>query len=350
MRDDMLRTLDRIAGDVVGIGLREAADLRASGSSGPGGNDGDATTALWTALEEAGFTAVGAGGDDGIAFADCMALVRRAGYHALPVPLAETIVARRLLARAGLDAPDGAISLAPPGAGALASWQDGHLHGIVNGVPYGRSAGHAVVALKSALCLVDVRGALASRGTNIAGEARDCLDLARAAVLATTDLDNAAEQLEAEGALVRAVQLSGALTAALDHGLTWVNERIQFGRPIAKHQAVQHLMAQLAEETAAAGAAADLAIDACGEAPHRLSVAIAKSRTGEAAGKAANIVHALFGAMGFTREHALHYTTRRLWSWRNEFGSEVYWQAVIGRAVAVNGGRGLWPMLTSLPA
>ena len=68
---------------------------------------------------------------------------------------------------------------------------------------------------------------------------------------------------------------------------------------------------------------------------------------GEAAGKAANIAHASFGAMGFTREHALHYSTRRLWAWRNEFGGESFWQAEIGRSVAKAGGDRLWATLTA---
>jgi len=50
--------------------------------------------------------------------------------------------------------------------------------------------------------------------------------------------------------------------------------------------------------------------------------------------------------MGFTREHPLHYATRRLWSWRDEFGAEAYWQTEIGRAVAAKGADRLWAMLT----
>ncbi|MDX2158048.1 MAG: acyl-CoA dehydrogenase family protein [Hyphomicrobiaceae bacterium] len=345
MRDEMLRTLDRIVEDTVTIAVREAADERASGGRA-GGAEGFVAAPLWKALEEAGITAIGAGGDDDVAFADAMELVRRAGYHALPVPVAETIIARRVLTRAGIAAPEGAMTLAPPGAGPLPTFADGKLAGTAKSVPYGRSSGHVLVATLSHLHLVDAREAVAARGSNIAGEPSDTIDLARARLVARAPVADADAIVAVEGALVRAVQLSGALSAALDHSLTWVNDRIQFGRPIAKHQAVQHLMAQLAEEAAAAGAAADLAIEASASAPDLMAVAIAKSRTGEAAGKAANIAHAAFGAMGFTREHALHYTTRRLWSWRNEFGSEVHWQTQIGRAVAAAGGRGLWPWLT----
>lgn len=346
MREEMLRTLDRIVEDTVTTAVREAADERASeGRAASGGSA--ATAPLWAALEGAGISAIGAGGEDDVSFADAMELVRRAGYHALPAPLAETIMARRILARAGIAAPDGAITLVPPGAGVLPVASPGRLDGTATSVPFARSTAHAVVASAGALHLLEIASSVTARGTNMAGEPRDTIDLASARVVATAAQDDAAASLEAEGALLRAVALSGALSATLDHALTWANDRIQFGKPIAKHQAIQHLLAQLASETAAAGAAADLAIEASAGSPARFAIAVAKSRAGEAAGKGANIAHAAFGAMGFTREHPLHYTTRRLWSWRNEFGSEVYWQAEIGRLVAVAGGKGLWPLLTS---
>lgn len=343
MRDEMLRTLDRIVEDNVTIAMREAADEKASG--GGAAKATDATAPLWSALEEAGITSIGAGGEDDVEFADAMELIRRAGYHALPVPLAETIMARHMLARVGIEAPEGAITLAVPGAGELPKLENGRLTGAIRSVPYGATAPHAVVATEGQLHLVDIREALINRGSNMAGEARDALDLSRAKIVKSVASANAVSDLEAEGALIRAVALSGALSACLDHCLTWANDRIQFGKPIAKHQAIQHLLAQIAEETAAAGAAADLAIEAAEAEPKRFEIAIAKARVGEAAGKAANFAHAAFGAMGFTREHALHYTTRRLWAWRNEFGSEVYWQAEIGRAVASRGGKQLWPLL-----
>lgn len=343
MRDEMLRTLDRIVEDHVTTAMREAADEKGSGGASAGGN---AMAALWAALDEAGMTAIGGGGEDDVAFGDAMEIVRRAGYHALSVPLAETIIARRMLGRVGIEAPAGALSIAVPGAGELPQETQGRLSGVARSVPFGRSVAHVVVASEGKLHLAAVGDAVSSTGCNMAGEARDTLDLGRARIVASAASASAVTDLEAEGALIRAVALSGALSAALDHSLTWTNDRIQFGKPISKHQAVQHLMAQMAEEAAAGGAAADLAVEASETAPERLAIGIAKARTGEAAGKSANLAHAAFGAMGFTREHHLHYTTRRLWAWRNEFGSEVFWQAEIGRAVASAGGARLWPMLT----
>jgi acyl-CoA dehydrogenase len=68
---------------------------------------------------------------------------------------------------------------------------------------------------------------------------------------------------------------------------------------------------------------------------------------GEAAGIAAAIAHQVHAAMGFTHEHALHLSTRRLWSWRDEFGNEADWFAWVGQQAARVGGESLWAFLTA---
>jgi len=148
------------------------------------------------------------------------------------------------------------------------------------------------------------------------------------------------------GALARSVQMAGALERALQLSLQYANERVQFGRPIGKFQAVQHLLAQQASHAAAASAACDAALDASAGHPDPFLVAVAKARVSEAAGQGADIAHQVHGAMGFTREHSLHNVTRRLYAWRDEYGNEVWWQRWIGRRVSAQGADALWPMLT----
>jgi len=326
VRDLMLRSLDRI--------VEEKADGAVQKADGKPGYPTD----LWAALEEAGMTALGEENDGDLGLGNAAALIERAAYHTLPMPLAETILARRLLAKAGIEIPDGSLSVAPPSA---------NRDGKAAGAPWASSVGGVVVTTGAdTLALVDAREA-ASPCLNMAGEPRDIIDLSRARPLASGKLTNAANVVEAEGALIRAVQISGAMTRVLEHGLTWANDRIQFGRPIARFQAIQHLMAELTAEAAAGSASALMAVEAVADRGDRLAVAIAKARTGEAAGRVCAIAHEVFGAMGFTQEHTLHYATRRLWSWRNEFGSEVHWQAEIGRAIAAGGADNLWATLTA---
>ncbi len=69
-------------------------------------------------------------------------------------------------------------------------------------------------------------------------------------------------------------------------------------------------------------------------------------RVGEAAGNGAAIAHQVHGAMGFTYEHSLHQATRRLWSWREEFGNEAHWAELLGHMVAARGADALWPFVT----
>ena len=58
------------------------------------------------------------------------------------------------------------------------------------------------------------------------------------------------------------------------------------------------------------------------------------------------LAHPIVGAMGFTVEFPLHLVTRRLWAWREEDGSELYWNRRIGAMVSAEGASGLWPLLS----
>ena len=78
-----------------------------------------------------------------------------------------------------------------------------------------------------------------------------------------------------------------------------------------------------------------------------VEIAVAKIRVGEAVGIGASIAHQTHGAIGFTYEHALQFTTRRLWAWRAEFGGEGDWAVELGRSVCERGADALWPQLTA---
>ena len=54
-------------------------------------------------------------------------------------------------------------------------------------------------------------------------------------------------------------------------------------------------------------------------------------------------VHA---AIGYTREHIMQRFTRRLWSWRDENGSELEWARAVGNETLTASGDGIWPRLT----
>jgi acyl-CoA dehydrogenase len=66
-----------------------------------------------------------------------------------------------------------------------------------------------------------------------------------------------------------------------------------------------------------------------------------------AGGLGAGVAHQAHGAIGFTYEHTLPFNTRRLWSWRAEFGGEAHWAEQLGREMAARGADQLWPFLAS---
>ncbi len=140
-------------------------------------------------------------------------------------------------------------------------------------------------------------------------------------------------------AVVTAAQIVGALERVLELSIAFANQRVQFGRPIGKFQAIQHQLAVMAEQVAAARMAAQLGCQGGGKregpglVPARLHAAVAKSRTSEAAGIVAPMAHAIHGAIGITAELDLQLYTRRLHAWRAEHGSELAWHRVLGEAV-----------------
>jgi len=337
---DLLTTVDRVAEAHCGKAVREAAEA------------GERPAALWRALEAVGLARAAlpeAAGGAGMEYADAMLALRRAAYHALPVPLAETLIAGRLLVAAGLAVPDGPLTIAPVLVSDVLSLDSANLvSGRAQRVPWGDQCAHLVVAAQDHVALVSGGRPVEGLEKNLSGEPRATLRFDGARPQAAAPLEGARERLMLEGALARSVQMAGALERALELSLAYANERVQFGRPIGKFQAVQHMLAQLAAHVAASSAAADAAVEASAAAADAFAVAVAKARVSEAAGKAAEIAHQVHGAMGFTREHALHYSTRRLWSWRDEFGGETFWQTRLGREAAATGGDGLWSLLTRL--
>src|SRR5437763_1858169 len=223
-------------------------------------------------------------------------------------------------------------------------------------VPFARNAKHLAVLARQgggyAVALVNAASLTIRQDKNLAGEPSDTVSFDGATASAAKPahgLDFAA--LVRFGAAVRTQQMAGALEHILDQSVQWALDRVQFGRPIGKFQAVQHNLATLAAEVAAAGAAADGAAETIaleGPASERalLDVAVAKVRVGEAASNGAAIAHQVHGAMGFTYEHSLHHATRRLWAWREEFGNETLWAGRLGKLVAEQGAEELWPFLT----
>ena len=154
------------------------------------------------------------------------------------------------------------------------------------------------------------------------------------------------------GGVARSLQIAGSLETMLDVSVRYSNERVAFEKKISKFQAVQHNLAKLAGEAAAALAAASSAADAVANSTAFdesifLEAAAAKIRCAEAAEKGAAIAHQVHGAIGFTKEHILHRYTMRALAWREDFGNESHWAVELGKLVAARGADELWPLVAS---
>ena len=313
-RQMLLDTAEKIFADHCDKALLDSAE------------QGEFPSDLLNVIREGGFQQL-AMPSSGVELADALAVLRVAGLHAAPLPLAEMLLANRWLQD---DARTVSVGL-------------GDASGASN-VPWGRAA-DAVIALSpegDAQLLSDLT---VETGSNLAGEPRDQV---RAGTAQSFTIDEDAYTLLA---LTRAVLMAGGLEGALAMSLDYVSEREQFGRPISKFQAIQHHMAVMAAETAASICAADAGLAGIGSDRFPEEVAAAKARIGEAVGVVAELAHQVHGAMGYTHEHQLHHTTRRLWAWRDEFGAEQIWQqqlgAALARRVAQEGGDALWDFIAT---
>ncbi|MBC2660310.1 acyl-CoA dehydrogenase [Novosphingobium flavum] len=279
---------------------------------------GASPAAMWRDLDESGFLDAlvdEAHGGSGLALADVEPLIAAAGARAVPLPIAETMVARALIAAAGIAAPRGPIAIA-------GSAQAGQT------VPLGLVAEHILL----------------DTGTTLVLAARD--DLTPAVTGVHRDLaaritwDGAPQGLSVArpdhglrpiAAVLRATLIAGAAARLTEQTTAYANDRVQFGKPIGKQQALQQQLAVMAEDMIAARIAAQLGC-AAGLTVSPLQAAVAKATASAVAPRIANTAHAVHGAIGISEEFALQLLTRRLHEWRLADGSEGYWTAVLGGA------------------
>jgi acyl-CoA dehydrogenase len=286
---------------------------------------GGPATALWSRIDGSGFADAMVDeqrGGAGLSLADAFPLLELCGAHALPVPLGETMLARAVLAASGSEPARGSIALAQGRA-----TPDGGLHCAL--VPGGRVADSVLVAHGGDALLLPSSAA----ETSAAVFALDASLTWPAAAVGTAPRVPAAPDLFTLQACISAAQLAGALMAVFTRTLQYANERIQFGRPIGKFQAIQHQLAVISEHVFAARMAARIGCSAPAHVPDPLRVAVAKARASEAALEVAALSHSIHGAIGFTDELDLQLYTRRLHAWRQTAGSESYWHGVLGDAL-----------------
>ena len=285
---------------------------------------------LWELIEESGFLDAlvpEAHGGQGLALSQAFGLMVAVGRHAVPAPVVQTMLARAGLAQAASTPPRGPIAI-----GSHAQQVDGAV--VCRHVPCGRVARWIIVPLDQRWLLLP-RADAECTPSGIQGSLHADLRW-QAPTRAQVDAGTAVQWLHA-GAVGAAAQMVGAMERALEMTLAFANERVQFGRSIGKFQAIQHQLAVMAENVAAARMAAEIGCDSDGPWPKPLRAALAKARVSEAAALVAPMAHAIHGAIGVTAEFDLQLFTRRLHEWRGDHASETYWNTLVGRELLAGG-------------
>lgn len=288
---------------------------------------GGSIETMWGAFAESGFLDAlvpEERGGVGLPLSDVHPLWMALGRHAVPLPVGETMIARALLA----DAPDGPIALAvADGAGAV--------------VPCGLVAAQLLIESAAGLHLVATKG----EATGVPASLAARFDTGRLPAPVALAPEGGLRGL---AAILRAALIAGAAERLTVMTAAYANERVQFGKPIGRQQALQQQMAVMAEEMVAARIASQSGC--AGRFPPSLvAVAAAKSVASRAAARVAATAHAVHGAIGISEEHDVQLFTRRLHEWRLADGSETYWNRLLGAARLADPGRSVDYVREQLP-
>jgi alkylation response protein AidB-like acyl-CoA dehydrogenase len=318
--------------------------------------------ALWAQLTALDWPAVGvpeqAGGAGG-ELRDAAEIAAGIGRHAVALPVVEIALAGWVLARAGVSSArvsGRCVAVVPvhspsfreagpdwvlDGSAGTHRWAAGSTTVLV-----ARQVERTLVAVV-APSPVDPVVPVDPAERNLADEPLGLIEF-DGLRLATKDVavcDAAlADEVEARMAIVQAAMMGGAIERIATLTLRHLTTREQFGKTLISHQAVQHLVADIAVRRDLVLATVEAAIDN----PTWETAAAARITASRAAGIVAAHAHQLHGAIGITREYPLHLLTRRLWAWRDAGGSQRQWQERLGHRLLTGGAdNALWSLVAA---
>lgn len=280
---------------------------------------------VWDEIEESGLPnalVAEKDGGFGLSLGQILPLAVLMGAYALPLPLAETMVARGLLRGAGVEPPLAPIVLA------LALSPENQTIIQTAELPLARTARYMLAARGETLDFVEL-------SPSVLSPARSEFSLSARVVAGVEQILGSipadAIALRETIALLHAAKLAGSMQRVLQMTIDYAETRSQFGRPIGKFQAIQQQVSVMAEHVAAARMAVQLAAGMGGLFPDLLAAGVAKECASSAALVVARTAHSVHGAIGISREHDLQLYTRRMAEWRAAEGAESYWATQVGR-------------------
>lgn len=317
--------------------------------------------ALWAALVEAGFTSVDVpaeAGGHGCDTSDAIAVLSTVIGSGALVPFIEhAMLAAWLSGTTGQDLGPDTTTLGVADAGFVVdgSLESLRLTGTVRDVvhvsaasslvilvPESENSGARVATISLAHDGVSVTVGADLLGASIGTVALDSVPAMTLADCPVTDID-----LRQRGALIYAAAMSAAAGTVRDRSVHYASERTQFGRPLAKFQAIQQRLASMAASTTMMQIASRRAVAADSGDPRvaRTATAAARVVTSLYSHEVAAAGHQIHGAIGFTSEHPLGRSTTALWAWRDRYGTEREWADVIASDI-LDAGSDPWDLIT----
>ena len=138
------------------------------------------------------------------------------------------------------------------------------------------------------------------------------------------------------GALARTAEMVGAAQRVLELAVEHAKTRVQGGRPIGGHQAIQHTCADLVRDVdASRGLLYAAAWSASEGAPAAADVAQAKAYASEACLSVARRGHQIFGAIGYCEEHLLHLLHKRILAASLDCGATAEHLEAVARSIGL---------------
>jgi len=283
----------------------------------------------------------------GASLMEASVIAWRWGYHAAPLPLTEILLTGALAATTDSSGLDKNFSLASDCAATFSGGK------VAPSGPSGKVDAPVCQGAPSILVLVtddSNRTAIVALDNTsaetfhvLSGEPWLRMTAENASVISVHPVAGfAPSAIAACGALLTSASIVGAAARVLEIVIEHASTRTQFGRPLAKFQAIQHRIAEAASEQIVAQAALTGAIEAYDYGDTRpLLWHAAKAQAAHTAGTVAAASHQVMGAIGFTEEHILHHYTKRLWAWRDEWTRENACYVAVGQAAAA-APNGLW--------
>lgn len=249
-------------------------------------------TALWDTLAEVGLFAVNISEDDGglgLGMTDLLPALERCGYHAVPLPITDTIALGPELDRAA-EVAEGKLKVGIAVGGLVADADLGQLLTVFTG---------------DAICL--------GGGTLCLQPSVDRSRRLFSGVEPRRPLDVDAARVRQRATVATSAQLLGGARRMLDMATAYAKARRQFGKPIGAQQAVQHRLADallaLSFATPAVHRAA-ISIDDHAATADR-DVSMAKAMASDAARVVRGAALQVHGAIGYTLECDLQLWIKR---------------------------------------